>query len=103
MRILTGLAVTAVLLAGCTSNTDSAEPDVSTTTVYQEDVNDFCQDVHDAIENKDSMDPEDQSERLTELLETAQSLGLGTRDDMYAADALTQCADELQEAINEQQ
>ena len=30
----------------------------------------------------------------------AQDLGIGTRDDMYAAEALTACEKELQDAIN---
>lgn len=102
MRIVTGLAVTVVLLSACSSNTDSAEPDISATTVVQQDVNSFCQDVKDAIENRDSADPEDQAERLADLQEAAQQLGIGTRDDIYAADALTKCADELQDAINGQ-
>jgi PBP1b-binding outer membrane lipoprotein LpoB len=102
MRVFSVLTVAAVVLVGCTSNTDSAEPTVTATTVYQQDVNSFCQDVKDAIENRDSADPEDQAERLADLQEAAQQLGIGTRDDMYAADALTKCADELQDAINGQ-
>lgn len=101
MRTIAAVFVLAAALVGC-SNTESPEPDVTATTVVQEDVNDFCQDVHDAIENRDANDPEDQAERLEELQEAAQALGIGTRDDMFAADALTQCAEELQVAINEQ-
>ncbi len=102
MRTIAAVLILAAALVGC-SNTDAPEPDVSATTVVQDGVNDFCQDVHDAIENKDAADPEDQAERLAELQEAAQDLGVGTRDDMFAADALTQCADELQAAIDEQQ
>lgn len=100
MRIIAAVFVIAAL-AGC-SNTDAPEPDPSATTVVQEDVNNFCQDVHDVLEKKDSLDPEDQAERLNDLQEAALNLSAGTRDDMYAADALNECADELQEAINEQ-
>lgn len=102
MRTIAAVLVLAATLVGCSSNTDTAEPEVSATTVYDQDVNDFCADVHDAIDNTDARDPEDQAERLAELQEAAQSLGIGTRDDLYAADALNECADELQTAINEQ-
>lgn len=90
-----------LVVAGC-SKTDAPEPATSASTVVQQQIDDFCQDVHDAIESRDARDPEDQAERLEELQEAAQNLGVGTRDDMFAADALTQCADELQAAIDEQ-
>ena len=101
MRTIAAVFVLAVALAGC-SKTDAPEPQASATTVVQGEVNDFCQDVHDALENRDATDPEDQAERLEELQEAAQDLGVGTRDDMFAADALTKCADELKRAIDEQ-
>jgi hypothetical protein len=101
MRTIAAVLLLAAALAGC-STTDAPEPELSATTVFQEDVNDFCEDVHDAIENKDAADPEDQAERLYDLQEVAQALGIGTRDDLYAADALTKCADKLKAAIDEQ-
>jgi hypothetical protein len=68
--------------------------------VAQQEVNDFCQDVQDAITRDGSGNAEDQAERLDDLQETAQDLGIGVRDDMYAAEALTECEQELQNAIN---
>lgn len=99
MRAIAGLVVLVVALGGC-SNTDAPEPEPTASTVLQQDVDDFCDDVRDAISKGQSTDPEDQAERLTELHEAAQSLGVGTRDDMYAAEALTACKDELEAAIN---
>lgn len=74
------------VLVGCSSTTDP-EPADSASTVAQQQVDNFCQDVPDAITNKDSADPADQAERIAELQERA-------------ADALTECEKELQDAIN---
>ncbi|MFN8129665.1 MAG: hypothetical protein U0R28_12785 [Candidatus Nanopelagicales bacterium] len=98
MRFLMAVAVVAAL-AAC-SSTDQPEPLVSASTVVQEQVDNFCQDVQDALTRGGSQDPEDAAERLEELQETAQDLGVGVRDNLYAADALTKCEQELRDAIN---
>ncbi|MEI2785781.1 MAG: hypothetical protein V9E82_08800 [Candidatus Nanopelagicales bacterium] len=100
MRMLAAALVAALALTACSGTTETPEPQISASTVLQQDVNDFCDDVRDAITSKDATDAEDQTERLTELQEMAQDLGIGTRDDMYAAEALTACEKELQDAIN---
>lgn len=100
MRTITTIVVLIAALGGC-SNTDDPEPEVSSSTVAQQEVNDFCANVEDAIKRDGSADPEDQAERLQELQEAAQDLGLGVRDDLYAADALTSCEQKLQDAINQ--
>ncbi len=100
MRTAAAVLVLAAALAGCSSNTDDPQPQASASTVLQQDINDFCADVQDAITNRATADPEDQMERMEELQEAAQQLGLGTRDDMYAAEALTACEQKLQDAIN---
>jgi hypothetical protein len=100
MRPLLALLVLMVGLTAC-STTDQPEPAISASTVVQQDVDDFCQDVTDAITNDAAGDPEDQAERLEELQEAAQNLGVGVRDDMYAAEALTRCEEQLREAINQ--
>lgn len=100
MRTLAAAFVAALALTACSGTTDEPEPQISASTVFQQDVNDFCDDVRDAITSKDTADPEDQAERLAELQEMAQDLGFGTRDDMYAAEALTACEQQLRDAIN---
>ncbi len=97
MRTLAVAFVVAVGLTACSSTDDPSDPQVSASTVLQQDVNTFCDDVRDAI----SQDPsEDQAQRLAELQKVAQNLGLGTRDDMYAAEAFNACDQQLQDAIN---
>lgn len=99
MRKIAVLAAALLALAAC-SQTEQPEPLPSASTVAQEQVDDFCRDVQDAITADGTADPEDQAERLAELAEAATDLGVGVRDNMYAADALTKCEKELQDAIN---
>ena len=93
-------AVLVASLAGCSNTDDEVAPTATASTVYQQEVNNFCRDVEDALETGQG-DPEDRAERIEELQELAAQLGQGSRDDITAGDALIDCEKKLQEAINE--
>ena len=86
-------------LVGCSNTSSEPDPIPSASTEYQAAVNSFCQDVDDALHNDGTGDPEDNSEQLAEMLELAQQLGYGSRDNVTAANQLTQCEQKLQDAI----
>lgn len=94
-------SVLLVVLAGCSSTDAEVAPTATASTVYQEEVDSFCRDVQDTLNQDGQLDPEDRAERVQELQELAAQLGQGARDDITAAEALTDCQKKLQDAINE--
>lgn len=98
-RFLAAAALVAAL-AGCSNTDDEQTPTATASTVYQQEVDNFCRDVEDALETGQG-DTEDRAERLQELQGLAAKLGQGTRDDMTAGEALVDCEKKLQQAIDE--
>ncbi len=101
MRMIVVL-VAAVALAGCSSTQNEPRQTATASTIAQDQVDQFCKDVADALTRDGQADPEDSGERLQELKEIADELGLSTRDDMSVARALKTCEDELQAALDAQ-
>lgn len=101
IRILASAAIIAATLTACSNTDDSSAPVATSSTAYQQEVDDFCRDVADALENQNQGDPEDNAEQLSELVELANQLSAGSNDDMNSIQSLTKCKEELQAAINE--
>ena len=85
-----------VLLGACSATQDEPRPTATASTVSQAQVDQFCANVADVLTRDGSGDPEDQAERIEELMQLARRLGAGTGDDMYIAQRLRTCEDELQ-------
>lgn len=90
------------LLAACSSTEDESAPVPSASNVTQAQVDQFCRNVADVLTRNSPADPEDQAERVDDLMQLARRLGVGTGDDLNVAKRLQTCADELQAARAEQ-
>ena len=95
MRVIVALAAAAVALAGCSSTQNEPQQTPVASDVAQDKIDQFCRDLADALTRGGTADPEDAEERVSELSELANELGLSTRDDLSVAQALEQCADEI--------
>ena len=94
MRVIVALAA-ALVMAGCSSTQTEPQQTPVASDVAQDKIDQFCRDLADALVRDGTTDPEDAEERISELSELANELGLSTRDDLSVAQALRQCGDEI--------